>query len=37
MQVDIVIVDTDGEFTVKRLQFKPRITLLPINPAATAL
>lgn len=32
MQGDIVIAETDGEFTVKRLQLKPRITLLPLNP-----
>lgn len=30
---DIVIAETDGEFTVKRLQMKPRIALLPMNPA----
>lgn len=28
MQGDIVIAETDGEFTVKRLQLKPRIALL---------
>jgi DNA polymerase V len=33
MQGDIVIAETDGEFTVKRLQLKPRIALLPMNPA----
>lgn len=31
-QGDIVIAETDGEFTVKRLQLKPRIALLPMNP-----
>ncbi|EAA9081777.1 translesion error-prone DNA polymerase V autoproteolytic subunit [Salmonella enterica subsp. enterica] len=30
---DIVIAETEGEFTVKRLQLKPRIALLPMNPA----
>ncbi|EEG5674759.1 translesion error-prone DNA polymerase V autoproteolytic subunit [Salmonella enterica] len=33
LQGDIVIAETDGEFTVKRLQLKPRIALLPMNPA----
>lgn len=37
MQGDIVIAETDGEFTVKRLQLKPRITLLPMNPAPPPL
>ncbi|EBS7344214.1 translesion error-prone DNA polymerase V autoproteolytic subunit [Salmonella enterica] len=37
MQGDIVIAETDGEFTVKRLQLKPRIALLPINPAYPTL
>ncbi|ELG3412756.1 translesion error-prone DNA polymerase V subunit UmuC [Salmonella enterica] len=32
MQGDIVIAETDGEFTVKSLQLKPRIALLPMNP-----
>lgn len=32
MQGNIVIAETDGEFTVKRLQLKPRIALLLINP-----
>ncbi|CBG90801.1 S24 family peptidase [Citrobacter rodentium] len=32
-QGDIVIAETDGEFTVKRLQLKPRVALLPMNPA----
>ena len=31
-QGDIVIAETDGEFTVKRLQLKPHIALLPMNP-----
>ena len=34
---DIVIAETDGEFTVKRLQLKPRIALLPMNPAYPTL
>lgn len=34
---DIVIAETDGEFTVKRLQLKPRIALLPMNPAYPVL
>ncbi|EBK8513937.1 peptidase, partial [Salmonella enterica] len=29
--------ETDGEFTVKRLQLKPRIALLPMNPAYPTL
>ncbi|EMW69053.1 protein samA' [Escherichia coli] len=33
LQGDIVIAETDGEFTVKRLQLKPCIALLPMNPA----
>ncbi|AEZ48158.1 Protein samA' [Salmonella enterica subsp. enterica serovar Typhi str. P-stx-12] len=33
LQGDIVIAETEGEFTVKRLQLKPRIALLPMNPA----
>lgn len=37
MQGDIVIAETDGEFTVKRLQLKPQIALLPMNPAYTVL
>ncbi|HCI9941619.1 TPA: translesion error-prone DNA polymerase V autoproteolytic subunit [Salmonella enterica subsp. enterica serovar Infantis] len=37
MQGDIVIAETDGEFTVKRLQLKPRIALLPMNPAYPVL
>lgn len=37
MQRDIVIAETDGEFTVKRQQLKPRIALLPINPAYPTL
>jgi DNA polymerase V len=37
MQGDIVIAETDGEFTVKRLQLKPRIALLPMNPAYPTL
>lgn len=36
-QGDIVIAETDGEFTVKRLQLKPRIALLPMNPAYPTL
>ncbi|MDN4234002.1 S24 family peptidase, partial [Enterobacter roggenkampii] len=31
------IAETDGEFTVKRLQLKPRIALLPMNPAYPTL
>ncbi|HBJ6374633.1 TPA: translesion error-prone DNA polymerase V autoproteolytic subunit [Salmonella enterica subsp. enterica serovar Eastbourne] len=34
---DIVIAETEGEFTVKRLQLKPRIALLPMNPAYPVL
>ncbi|EEJ6140770.1 translesion error-prone DNA polymerase V autoproteolytic subunit [Salmonella enterica subsp. enterica serovar Urbana] len=34
---DIVIAETDGEFTVKCLQLKPRIALLPMNPAYPTL
>jgi len=30
---DIVIAAVDGEFTVKRLQIRPRIQLNPMNPA----
>lgn len=30
---DIVIAAVDGEFTVKRLQLRPRIQLNPMNPA----
>ncbi|EEH8380319.1 translesion error-prone DNA polymerase V autoproteolytic subunit [Salmonella enterica subsp. enterica serovar Montevideo] len=37
LQGDIVIAETDGEFTVKRLQFKPRVALLPMNPAYPVL
>lgn len=37
MQGDIVIAETDGEFTVKRLQLKPRLALLPMNPAYPTL
>ncbi|HGV0560693.1 TPA: translesion error-prone DNA polymerase V autoproteolytic subunit [Escherichia coli] len=37
MQGDIVIAETDGEFTVKRLQLKPRIALLPMNSASSSL
>ncbi len=37
IQGDIVIAETDGEFTVKRLQLKPRIALLPMNPAYPTL
>lgn len=33
LQGDIVIAEAEGEFTVKRLQLKPRIALLPMNPA----
>ncbi|EKE6402126.1 translesion error-prone DNA polymerase V autoproteolytic subunit [Salmonella enterica] len=33
LQGDIVIAETDGEFTVKRLQLTPRVALLPMNPA----
>lgn len=32
-QGDIVIAETDDEFTVKHLQLKPRVALLPMNPA----
>ncbi len=32
LQDDIVIAETDGEFTVKRLQLTPRIALLTMNP-----
>ncbi|EEB5495346.1 translesion error-prone DNA polymerase V autoproteolytic subunit [Salmonella enterica] len=37
IQGDIVIAETDGEFTVKRLQLKPRIALLPMNPDSPPL
>nr|QLG01646.1 Error-prone repair protein UmuD [Klebsiella pneumoniae] len=37
LQGDIVIAETDGEFTVKRLQLTPRIALLPMNPAYPTL
>jgi DNA polymerase V len=37
MQGDIVIAETDSEFTVKRLQLKPHIALLPMNPAYPTL
>ncbi|ECZ4918012.1 translesion error-prone DNA polymerase V autoproteolytic subunit [Salmonella enterica] len=37
IQGDIVIAETDGEFTVKRLQLKPRIALLPMNSAYPVL
>lgn len=30
---DIVIAEVNGEFTVKRLQLRPRLALLPMNPA----
>lgn len=30
---DIVIAAVDGEFTVKRLMLRPRLCLLPMNPA----
>ncbi|HGG5249040.1 TPA: translesion error-prone DNA polymerase V autoproteolytic subunit [Salmonella enterica subsp. enterica serovar Paratyphi B] len=36
-QGDIVIAETDGEFTVKRLQLKPRVALLPMNPVSPPL
>jgi len=36
-QGDIVIAETDGEFTVKRLQLKPRIALIPMNAAYPTL
>lgn len=36
-QGDIVIAETDGEFTVKRLQLNPRIALIPMNPAYPTL
>lgn len=36
-QGDIVIAETDGEFTVKRLQLTPRIALLPMNAAYPTL
>lgn len=37
LQGDVVIAETDGEFTVKRLQLKPRVALLPMNPAYPTL
>ncbi|EJV4074399.1 translesion error-prone DNA polymerase V autoproteolytic subunit, partial [Salmonella enterica] len=37
LQGDIVIAETDGEFTVKRLQLTPRVALLPMNPAYPTL
>lgn len=30
---DMVVVEVDGGFTVKRLQLTPRLALLPMNPA----
>lgn len=36
-QGDIVIAETDGELAVKRLQLKPRVALLPMNPAYPTL
>lgn len=30
---DIVIASVDGEFTVKKLQTRPRLALCPMNPA----
>lgn len=37
MQGDNLIAETDGEFTVKRLQLKPLIAQLPMNPAYPTL
>ncbi|POT24417.1 peptidase [Citrobacter freundii] len=37
VQGDNVIAETDGEFTVKRLQLTPRVALLPMNPAYPTL
>lgn len=37
MQGDIVIAETDGEFTVKRLQLTPHVALLPMTPAYPTL
>lgn len=37
LQGDFVIAETDSEFTVKRLQLKPRVALLPMNPAYPVL
>lgn len=37
LQGNIVIAETDGEFTVKRLQLTPRIALLPMTPAYPTL
>lgn len=37
LQGDIVIAETGGEFTVKRLQLRPRVALLPMNPAYPTL
>ncbi|MCQ8230363.1 MULTISPECIES: translesion error-prone DNA polymerase V autoproteolytic subunit [Pantoea] len=34
---DIVIAEVAGEFTVKRLQLHPRLALLPMNPAYSAI
>lgn len=34
---DIVIAETDGEFTVKRLLLSPRLALQPMNPAFPTL
>ncbi|HBM3184852.1 TPA: translesion error-prone DNA polymerase V autoproteolytic subunit [Klebsiella oxytoca] len=36
-QGDVVIAETDGQFTVKRLQLRPRIALIPMNPAYPTL
>lgn len=34
---DIVIAEVNGEFTVKRLQLQPRLALLPMNSAYSAI
>lgn len=34
---DIVIAAVDGEFTVKMLQLRPRLALLPMNPAFSTI
>lgn len=34
---DVVIAETEGEFTVKRLLLRPRLALQPMNPAYPVL
>lgn len=37
LQGDIVIAETDDEFTAKHLQLMPRVGLMPMNPASPTL